>query len=111
MSGPMQWTANGFVPAGTVPMGGVQGGFVPHESAAVTPEAFEERTPHRRPAPKAVGPKNVVALAKARLREVKSELRRMKALEKEKGELERLIAAAESKPSKSNLREIKRSTG
>lgn len=55
-------------------------------------------------------PLNVLALAKARLKEVKSELKKLKVLEKEKGELERLIAAA-AKPQKSNLREIKRSVG
>jgi hypothetical protein len=49
-------------------------------------------------------------MAKARLREVKSELRRMKALEKERDELERLIGAAEGKP-RAVVREIKRSAG
>lgn len=103
MSGPMQWTAGGFVPAnGHVPNAGeTKGGFASseQESPVPTPQA-------RRAAPK-LAPKNVVALAKARLRDVKTELRRLKALEKEKGELERLIAAAENKP-KPNLREIKR---
>ena len=108
--GPMQWTAGGFVPAGsTIPnTGAVRGGFIrpeDDEPVAVTPP------PARAPQAKPVTPKGVVAMAKARLREVKSELRRMKALEKEKGELERLIAAAEHKPSKPNLREIKRTTG
>lgn len=41
---------------------------------------------------------NVLVLAKARLKEVNKELRRMKALEKERAELERLIAAAQTKP-------------
>lgn len=111
MSGPMQWTAGGLVPAvGIVPNAGeTKGGFVaPVEIAAVltpTNVAQLRSKPAAKPAPK-----NVVALAKARLREVKAEIRRLKALEKEKGELERLIAAAENKP-RSNLRELKRPTG
>ena len=109
MPGPMQWTAGGFVPAnGHVPNAGeVKGGFASSDQDVGTSEYVP--TPARKPAPK-LAPKNVVALAKARLRDVKAELRRLKALEKEKGELERLIAAAENKP-KPNLREIKRTAG
>jgi hypothetical protein len=44
-------------------------------------------------------PINVLALAKARLKEVKAQLKEMKALEDERDELERLITAA-SKPLK-----------
>lgn len=108
MSGPLQWTGTGLVPAvGIVPNPGAEkGGFVPSEQNIGT----SEYVPRVRNALKPAAPKNVVALAKARLREVKTELRRLKALEKEKGELERLIAAAENKP-KTNLREIKRSVG
>jgi hypothetical protein len=109
----MQWTGGGFVPAtGAVPDAGVtKGGFVQGGEIFV-PEVQAAIVRHRnRQAAVVTGPRNVVAMAKARLREVKSELRRMKALEKERGELERLIAAAESKPAKSNLREIKRSAG
>lgn len=109
----MQWTGGGFVPAtGVVPGAGeTKGGFVPVEQFDVLPQPPLERAVHAaRAAPKA-GPVNVLAMAKARLREVKTELRRLKALEKEKGELERLIAAAENKSPKSNLREIKRHTG
>ncbi len=40
----------------------------------------------------------VLALAKARIKDVNKELRGMKALEKERAELERLIAAAQTKP-------------
>jgi len=106
----MQWTGGGLVPAiGFVPNAGeVKGGFVATEYSDPDPVVAEKhvrerllRKPERKPAPK-----NVVSLAKARLREVKAELRRLKALEKEKGELERLIAAAENKPRKSNLRAI-----
>lgn len=110
MSGPMQWTAGGFVPAnGHVPNAGeTKGGFASSDQDIGTSE-YVPMPQARKPAPK-LAPKNVVALAKARLRDVKTELRRLKALEKEKGELERLIAAAENKP-KPNLREIKRTAG
>lgn len=105
----MQWTGGGLVPAiGVVPNAGeVKGGFV----ASDLPVAQHVQQPVSRQQPRKPAPKNVVALAKARLREVKADLRRLKALEKEKGELERLIAAAENKPPKPNLREIKRSVG
>ena len=57
-------------------------------------------------------PKDVVALAKARLKEVKAELRNKAALEKERDQLERLIAAAEDKkPRAAVVREIKRNAG
>lgn len=107
----MQWTAAGFVPAvGVIPNAGeVKGGFVSSEQEDAPVEYVVPARAVRKAPPKPA-PKNVVALAKARLREVKTELRRLKALEKEKGELERLIAAAENKP-KSNLREIKRTAG
>lgn len=106
----MQWTAGGFVPAnGHVPNAGeVKGGFALSDQDLGTSEYVP--MVRNAPKPKPAAPKNVVALAKARLREVKAELRRLKALEKEKGELERLIAAAENKP-KTNLREIKRTAG
>ena len=113
MSGPLQWTQGGFVPAnGTLPIKvEVRGGFVADDEDAPVQALAPKRAPLPAPRAQALSPKNVVAMAKARLRDVKAELRRLKALEKEKGELERLIAAAESKPTKSNLREIKRSTG
>lgn len=53
-------------------------------------------------------PLNVIAMAKARLRELKAELRRMKQLEREYAELQRLLAAA--RPI-AVVREIKRSAG
>lgn len=55
-------------------------------------------------------PKNIVQLARARLREVKAEVRRLRALEKERDQLERLIEAATNKP-RATVREIKRSAG
>jgi hypothetical protein len=106
VSGPMQWTAGGLVPAiGVVPNAGeTKPGAVSEGFVVVSDPELVERV-LRKPAPKPA-PKNVLALAKARLREVKTELRRLKALEKEKGELERLIAAAENKPRKPNIRAI-----
>jgi hypothetical protein len=122
MSGPMQWTPHGLVPAtGVLPAVTERGGHIPgyvppaEEVAAASqvqhPEAVQFTRSFALKPTATLKPPNVVALAKARLREVKSELRRLHALEKEKGELERLIAAAENKPQKTNLREIKRSTG
>lgn len=43
-------------------------------------------------------PRDVVKAARARATEIRTELRRMKHLEKELGELDRLIAAAKHKP-------------
>lgn len=108
----MQWTGGGLVPAvGIVPNAGdVKGGFVDGDVYGGDPvEVRVSRKPGPNPSPK-ITPKSVVALAKARLRAVKAEIKRLKALEEEKGELERLIAAAANKP-KTNLREIKRSVG
>ncbi len=64
---------------------------------------------HARKHAKALTPKNVVQLAKARLKDARKELRRMKALEKECAQLERLIRAAEDKTPR--LAAIKRSVG
>ncbi len=43
-------------------------------------------------------PQDIVKLAKARLREVQQELKRLTKLQKERDELTRLIAAAEARP-------------
>ena len=108
MSGPMQWTQGLLVPAnGTIPNPDIVKGGAVDMSVAHSPPAVRTAAPKT----KALSPKNVVAMAKARLRDVKAELRKLKALEKEKGELERLIAAAEGKPSRSNVRELKRTVG
>ncbi len=45
-----------------------------------------------------LGPRGVIKAAKARLRDIKREVKRLKALEKERDELERLLAAAAGKP-------------
>lgn len=99
MSGPVQFSfANSEGPA-------------PGAVRAVLGEDVDTARPVApKPRAKKLAPKNVVALAKARLREVKAELRRMKALEKERAELERLIAAAEDKP-RAVVHELKRSAG
>lgn len=114
MSGPLQYSVGrgGFVPAGTLinvtnePIGAY---------APVIREMVEEpeATPKKAKAvkPKPPAPKDIVSLAKARLKEVKQELRRMKALEKECGELERLIAAAEDTKPRAVVRELKRTAG
>ena len=98
MSGPVQFTfANAKEAA-------------PGATRADLDEAPEPQyAPARRAAPsqsKPLAPKNIVQLAKARLKEVKVELKRMTALEKERTELERLIEAAEAKP-RAVVRELK----
>ena len=122
MSGPVQWSqALGR-------MVHAQSGDTPPELWGKPIEGFGDELdsfpisppPYARPEapsqvskPKVTGkqtPKNIVALAKARLREVKVELKRMKALVKECGELERLIKAAEDKP-RAVVRELKRTAG
>ena len=114
MSGPMQWTQGQFVPAiGVVPNPGQQRGGVVPEVTSDGPVFVElpEPAPVHRPAAKnKPAPKNIVALAKARLREVKKELKVKKALEKERDELERLIAAADSKP-RAVVTNLKRTAG
>lgn len=43
-------------------------------------------------------PRGIIKAAKAKIAQLRTELRRMKALQKELAELERLVAAAKSKP-------------
>lgn len=121
MSGPMQWTPQGLIPAMTsARVGGIQGARVVgaiqlDEDDDDVEDASSELT---RPAPRATvrkpvaklpTPKDVVKLARARLREVKRELRRMRGLEEERAELERLINAAENKP-RAVVRELPKRT-
>lgn len=139
MSGPMQLTQNGWRPALVSGDGGLRpaeatlpidddddddpavkispvklkvdiGDQSPAEFARKVKEFMQRAEPIFAPlAPEK--PQNIVALAKKRLAEVKVELRRMKALEKERVELERLIDAAKNKP-RAVIREIqKRSAG
>lgn len=73
-----------FVPERTLTLPGVS--FLP----AATPMARQSAEPLR--------PLDVVKAAKARAKQIRSELRAMKRLEKELAELDRLIAAAKAKP-------------
>ncbi len=61
---------------------------------AATPSPPPARTSKNRP----TKPVNVLQAAKARLREVKREINRLRKLEAERDELTRLIQAAEQKP-------------
>lgn len=53
------------------------------------------------------GPRQVIAAARARVKEIRAELKRMNALKRELGELERLLKAAREKPTNS-VRALKR---
>jgi hypothetical protein len=98
MSGPIQFTQAKLMAA---MLGGEP--VEDNEAAQIAPIANA-----RKPL-KPLAPKNVVQLAKARLKDVKKELRRMQGLEKERAQLERLINAAEDKTPR--LAAIKRSAG
>lgn len=123
MSGPMQWTPQGMVPAGSprpasdVPTLGVVQPLEPHDdddlgsaegqAIAATARAAISRKAVVVPAK----PLNVVKLALARLREVDREIKHLRKLEEERCELRRLLDAAKAKP-RANLRELpKRSAG
>jgi hypothetical protein len=99
VTGPVQYSPNlgGFFPAN---------GVLPTELAESRPPTVTSRKSTPKPTPK-----NIVSLARARLREVKSELQKLKALEKERAELERLIAAAEDKKPRTQLRAVTKSAG
>jgi hypothetical protein len=108
MSGPMQWSKDhGLVPA-IVTTSGVSNIIAARVAPPIddeneddddaAPVAIARPTLKRAPTAKAPTPKDVVRLARARLRDVKAELKRMRRLEEERAELERLIAAAENKP-------------
>jgi len=49
----------------------------------------------------ATSPKSVIASAKARVKQIKAELKRLRSLQSELGELERLLKAAKQKPTPS----------
>lgn len=94
MPGPQQFS---FANAAVAAPGAVRvdfGGELANDEddAVVQSPMPARRTPASKAPPST--PKNIVQLAKARLAEVKKELRRLKALEKERAELERLIEAA-----------------
>ena len=99
MSGPLQWTGAGFVPAtGTLVR---PAPATPHEADDdVDDVEFVQGTVPVRsmPRPRKAPPRpiNVVRLAKQRLREVEREIKRLKALETERDELRRLLDAAKA---------------
>ena len=75
------------------------------ENFPISPPPYASQTaqaPTRVAQKPAQRPLNVVALAKARLRDINIELRGHEALKKERDELERLIKAAQKKPAKNN---------
>lgn len=115
MSGPMQWSRGGLVPVGSVVPSTEDdepvGAYVPVMMMNTASVAAQPQAAPRETKKKPATPKDIVGLAKARLKEVKQELRRMKTLEKECGELERLIAAAEDTKPRAVVRELKRSAG
>lgn len=87
--------------------------FVEPEPAVIAATPPQPLAPAPAPLPKLtktqpLSTPNVLKLAKARLKEVNAELKRHKALEQEKAELERLIAAAQNKaPRVAQVRAIK----
>lgn len=103
MSGPMQWIqGRGLVPAFQLGASGAIAQSPDDDDADEDDEVEQPVVSPARPAVprpvakprKSAEPINVVKLASARLREVESELRRMKKLETERMELRRLLDAA-----------------
>ena len=102
-----EFAGGAIVPLGTPYLGATDEplpGAVTREAAAFVPP-----TPGQSPAPVASfasvaqppsinGPRAVLKAACARVKEIRAELRRMKALQKELAELERLLKAARQKP-------------
>lgn len=75
---------------------------IPHAQLEAEPAAqpFAAKAPKRKPKEQTPGsgPGAVLKAAKARIKALKRELRQVPKLEKELAELERLVAAAEQKP-------------
>lgn len=71
-----------------------------HQSYATMTTATFSNPSHLHPSPKPspIAPKDVIRLAKARLKEVEREIRRIQKLETERDELKRLLDAAAGKP-------------
>lgn len=72
------------------------------ETVAPTPRPVEPRRPVA-----ATSPRSVIASARARVKEIRAELKRMRALQTELGELERLLKAAKQKPSSTYIRPVR----
>jgi hypothetical protein len=70
----------------------------PAREALVTAFASAKTTTIRHPDAAPISPKDVVRLARARLREVEREIKRIHKLETERDELKRLLDAAAGKP-------------
>lgn len=115
MLGPVQWTREGMVPALTSGTGASTLARAAARSdegrdddldedddlEALTParQAPDAARPKHKPAPqKLPPPPNVLKLARARLRAVERELKRLRRLEQEHDELRRIIDAATNKP-------------
>jgi hypothetical protein len=122
MSGPMQWTPNGLVPAMTSASSGTIGAASPRpldefddeddtdEGVEVVPRAVKPVKQSAKPITP-VAPKNIVRMARARLVEIERELKKLRRLERERDELRRLVDAANPKP-RAVVRELtKRSAG
>ena len=75
----------------TTALGDVQRAFERHAKALARP---------------ATSPRSVIRGARERVKEIRAELRRMKALQGELAELERLLAAAKAKPPRAIVRAI-----
>jgi len=97
-----------FTPGGIVAMGapkaaqaadGVAGATTQLALPAIAPpEPARRAHVEEKPARATLKPVDVIRLARARLREVEREIRRIRALERERDELRRLLDAADNKP-------------
>lgn len=98
-----------FTPAGIVPLAAptVENAIAPAAVAAPAASVVPDRKalePSRKassieaPAASAGKPLNVCKLARARLKEIEREIKRLQSLEKERDELRRLLDAAKTKP-------------
>lgn len=109
MSGPMQWTPQGMVPAGSPrPVSEDPTPAVVLQMAHTVDEDEDDDvapTPRALPAKKMLArakvelaPKDVIKLARARLRDVDREIKLLKKLEVERDQLRRLLDAATNRP-------------
>src|SRR3954467_2811601 len=70
---------------------------VAHVAQCATPAVRGKPGVHERLTVAAINPRAVIKAARSRVKEIRAELRRMRGLQKELGQLERMLAAA-SKP-------------
>jgi hypothetical protein len=105
MSG-FEFTPDGLFPLGAYREGQAEGAVAAATAVVpeVTPTALQPRISRPLSAVAdvatvaAIRPRDVVRLARARLREVERDIRRIKKLETERDELKRLLAAADNRP-------------